>query len=508
MAWSDELRYAPAILRLLVRKSGGTVTVRPGYALYRPASKALCLCGSGKSFQHCCKGRLPGSNIGKRTQEMLATGKWHRAIKEARADVCQYSIWHRSHTVPGVVAKPALRYGFLMGVDIEALSDYVEILMGAYARNGWIKRLPEVLNRLKLNIEDKRWLRKIAYQRAICALWQDDYDQARLEISSIRPITAANDDVDLLQLQADINSERMGMTEKISIYQRICEISASRSDKLQYGACHAVELMLVGDKAAAKAKLDHVIAFGRQTEEGAGVSIAAEIWFCRALEIRGVMDADPTTLLEAAIRLRKIADAPEKLTRAGKASVLASLGDAYRYAGKHEEAIQAYREAYAVQSDLAIRIFEADCELRLGKLDQAFSTIRSVAVDKLDTAQRADHAFIFFAIALARRDRQSLADSRELLKTIETPAPYFNQLRLSFIVKVGEAIEALDTKDLPPELPLVLEALKTTSRYLKIEPGILGVSVNVNAIIDDFIERATDSLASAQGDVPAYRSPD
>ena len=480
------------------------MTERPGYVPYRPASKAPCLCGSGESFQHCCKGRLPGSDIGKRTRETLAAGKWLRAIKEARADVCQYSIWHRSHTAPGVVAKPALRYGFLMDVDIKALSEYVEILMGAYARNGWIKRLPEVLDRLKVNIEDKRWLRKIAYQRAICALWQDDNDKARLEITSIQPITAADDDIDLLQLQADINRDQMGMSEKISIYQRICELTTSRSDKLQYGGCHAVELMLVGDEAAAKAKLDEVTAFGRQVEKDTALSTTGEIWFCRALELRGVMDADPTMLLESASRLRKIADAPETLTHAGKASVLTSVGDAYRYAGKHEEAIQAYREAYDFQPDPAVRIFEADSELRLGKPDEAFSTIRSVAVDKLDATQRADHAFIFFAIALARHDRQSLADARELLKAVETPAPYFNQLRLNFIVKVGEAIEALDTKREPPELPLILEALKTASKYLKIEPGIFGISVNINSMIDDFVKRATKNLALAQDEVPTY----
>ena len=66
-----------------------------------------------------------------------------------------------------------------MGIDIEALSDYVETLMWGYARKGWLAPLPATLDRLRSNIDDPRWRAKI---RGICALWHNDRDQAAKEI--------------------------------------------------------------------------------------------------------------------------------------------------------------------------------------------------------------------------------------------------------------------------------------------------------------------------------------
>lgn len=480
------------------------MSTKSSYKPYRPGPKDMCLCGSGQKFRNCCRNLLPGTDIGNRTREMMGAQRWLRAIKHGRADVAQYTIWHRSHTLPGVLRDSRLRHGFLMDIDIEALSEYVEILMGAYAQYGWLNKLPEALDRLRENILDPRWQRKISYQRAICALWQDDNDRARQEIAPLLPITPADEDVDLLQLHVDIHRDQMGLSEKIAFYERIVELTSSSSDKLQYGGAHAVELLLAGDDAGAIAKFDEVIALGRRLEEDAPLSTTAEIWFCKSLELRSAVAKDWPLIDEIVARLRKIADTPETLTSAGRTMVIQSIGDAYRYAGLHMQALQAYHEAFAIQPHLAIHIFEADSELRRGQVDEAFRLIRSVAVDKLDSAERADHAFIFFAIALARRDRQSLADARELLKAAESPAPYFNMLRLQYIVKVDEAIEAFDANRQLPGVGPVLLALQTISRYVTLQPNISGVGVNLNALIDDFVAKAVENARRAQDETPTY----
>ena len=314
--------------------------------------------------------------------------------------------------------------------------------MWSYGRYGWQKKLPAVLDRLKVNIEDPRWPRKIAYQKGICALWLNDRDRAAAEIEPIQPITPAEEDVDLLQIQIDLDGDRMGLSEKVAFFDQICRVTESRSDKLQYGGAHAVELLLAGDDAGARAKFDGVIAAGRQMEGEEPLSITAEIWFCKSLEGRAVIDGDKALLDEIVRRLVKLVEDSEALTAQGRASVLRQIGDAHRYARSYDAALACYRASQQAEQRQETWIFEAECELRRGEPDDAFRLIRSVAVDELDASERADHAFIFFYIALARHDRQSLLDARELLKAAVTPKPHFNMLRLQHIVTVDEAIEA------------------------------------------------------------------
>jgi tetratricopeptide (TPR) repeat protein len=476
----------------------------PPFRPYRPDFRGLCLCGSGLRFRECCKDRLPGFDIGKHWRELADAGRWLLAIKHLRADITQYTIWHRSHTVPGVLRQPELRQGRLMRIDIEALDDYVETLMWAYARNGWLKNLPATLDRLKANIDDPRWLRKIAYQRGICALWREDRAQAAREIEPLQPITPAEEDVNILQIHVDLLGGQMGLSERLAFFDRICAVTEHRSDKLQYGGARAFELLLAGDSDGARAKFDEVIALGCGMEEEKPLSIAAESWFCKSLEGRAVLDQDRALFAEIVTRLGKLVNNSRTLTPAGRAMVLREIGDAHRYAGAYADALTAYRASFEAMPNQAIRTFEAECELRNGQIDEAFRLIRSVSVDKLDSPERTDHAFTFFYIALARRDRRSLIDARDLLKLAETPSPYFNMLRLQHIVTVGEAIEALDAHRELPEIGPVLAALKTVSRYIQMKPSFIGIGINVNTIIDDMVVRAEERANRERDESPTY----
>ena len=153
-------------------------TIRRPYRPFVPDPKGPCLCGSGLRYKGCCSARLPGHNNGIRWKRFAKEQRWTEMIRHLRADVTQYTIWHLSHTAPAVAKRPELRHAYLMNLDIEALSDYVESLMWGYARKGWLGHLPATLDRLRTNIDDPRWHAKIAYQRGICALWQHDRAQA------------------------------------------------------------------------------------------------------------------------------------------------------------------------------------------------------------------------------------------------------------------------------------------------------------------------------------------
>lgn len=201
-----------------------------------PEPKSLCLCGSGGRYQNCCKGRLPGTKNGEKWKKAAEEKRWTEMIRHLRADVTQYTIWHLSHTAPAVARRPELRHAYLMNIDIEALSECIESLMWGYARKGWLDRLPSTLDRLKSNIDDPRWLAKMTYQRAVCALWQNDREQAVREIKILQPVTPALADVDILQMHIDLHGARMGMTERIAFFDRI-----AASQRVALTSCNMAE---------------------------------------------------------------------------------------------------------------------------------------------------------------------------------------------------------------------------------------------------------------------------
>ena len=473
------------------------------YSRLTPDPKAPCLCGSGARFKNCCKGRLPGFNNGKKWREAARQKRWTEMIRHLRADVTQYSTWHLSHTAPAVRLRPELRSEWLMNIDIEALSDNVENLMWGYGRKGWLDRLPDVLDRLKSNIDDPRWRAKIAYQRGICALWQEDRARAAREIEPLQPITPDATDVDLLQLHLDLNGRKMGLTERLTFYDQISSLSKSRSDKLQYGGARAFEILLAGDEAGARGAFEGVIALGRELEDQKPLSATAELWLCRALEGKAVIDRNEELFAEIDERLTRQLE-NDLWSKAGRANVWRSLGDARRYGGSYDPAIDAYRKAGSLDTLPELLTFEAECELRRGNADEAFRLIRSVSVDRLDDPERADHAFTSFYIALARRDRPSLLDARALLKNAVTTQPYFETQRLQHIITIGEALEAIETEARGPELGPILSKLKTVSRYVQLNPNYNGVGINGNVIIDDFIARAEKRLREDAKDQPTY----
>lgn len=477
---------------------------RPLRKPFEPDPKSLCLCGSGARFQNCCKGHLPGFKNNKKWREAAREKRWTAMVRHLRADVTQYTIWHLSNTAPAIARTPELRDAWLMKTDIEALSELVENLMWGYARKGRLDRLPAVLNRLKANIDDPRWRAKIAYHRSICALWRDNRDQAEREITQLQPITADNPDVDLLQLQVDLHGASMGMTERFTFFDRIRELSTRIADKLQYGGAYAFEILLSGDEQGARKAFDAVIAFGREREEEKPLSARAESWFCKALEGRAMLERDPDLFIEIDKRLTKLANLPNEWSSAGRAHLLRSLGDCRRYGGAFQIAIETYRASDALMPAPELRTFEAECELRLGNPDEAYRLIRSVAVDKLDPPERADHAFTSFYIALARGDKRSLLDARDLLKSATTAQAYFETRRLQHIVAIGEALEALQNDKPLPEAGPFIAGLQRLSRYIMLQPNWNGIGLNGNVMIDDFIAYARERVRRDQEEIPTY----
>ncbi|KAA9011619.1 MULTISPECIES: hypothetical protein [Sphingobium] len=472
--------------------------VKP-YRPFLPDRKAPCLCGSMKRFGKCCAKRIPNRQVGRVWQADANAERRLAALLHVRADITQYRIWHLSHTVPLDVPHPIYSRDQLMLVDVNALNAHLENLMWLYGRLGWLNRLPALLDDIESAIDDPRWRAKLAYQRGIVALWQGDRVAAAEKIAGL-DITPACEDVDLLQIHVDLHGNAMGLSEHLDFYDAIVSRTRSLADKLQYRGAYAFQLLMAGDDTGAAARFEAAIAVGRAAEAEKPFSVNAIIWFCKVLEGRGVIDHDRAFLDEAVTRLVPLADDKEQLTASGRAIVGRQLGDALRYAERYQEAIEAYRRAFEEGPDQALRTFEAECELYLGNTDQAYALIRRVAVTKLEVPERADHAFTFFYIALARRDPEALSDARDLLKAAVTSELYFERLRLQHIVTIQEALDDIASEREPAAVAPLLQGLKALSRYVQLQPNIAGIGLNLNNMIDDLVARHEAANAISASD--------
>lgn len=452
-------------------------------------------------FGKCCAKRIPNRQVGKAWQADANAGRWLAALRHVRADISQYRIWHLSHTVPPDVPHPIYSRDQLMLIDVNALNAHLENLMWLYGRLGWLHRLSALLDEIESAIDDPRWRAKLAYQRGIVALRQGDRVAAAEKFASLN-VTPACEDVDLLQMHVDLHGNAMGLSEHLAFYDAIVMRTRSLADKLQYCGAYAFQLLMAGDNTGAAARFEAAIAVGREAEAEKPFSVNAMIWFCKVLEGRGVIDHDRAFLDEAATRLEPLGGDKERLTASGRAMVGRQLGDALRYAGRYQEAIEAYRKAFEEEPDQAFRTFEAECELHLGNTDQAYALIRRIAVTKLEAAERADHAFTFFYIALARRDPEALSDARDLLKVAVTPELYFERLRLQHIVTIQEALDDIASEREPSAVAPLLQRLKALSRYVQLQPNIVGIGLNLNNMIDDLVARHDAANGTTASDKP------
>ena len=152
-------------------------------------------------------------------------------------------------------------------IDVEALAAYVERLFWLYIHTSRSADWLAVLERLRGNIRQPRWARKIGYFRALSHLGPDgDPEKARQELARIGPITVDEDDVELLQIYIDVGLEGQPFATKLKFIDRILEVSKARSDQLQYRGAKAVQYFLIGDNATAERELDEAIRLARECE--------------------------------------------------------------------------------------------------------------------------------------------------------------------------------------------------------------------------------------------------
>lgn len=424
--------------------------------------------------------------MGNAWREPANKQQWPKVLRALRADLTQYTIYHRTNTVP-MMRRFLPELIEILSIDIEALNELVEQLCAIYARLDRLAEFPLVIERLRVNIDDPRWQRKLTYQQAMTAHLLDDTAGARRDLAKLGPITDKETDLELLQLHIDINGETIALVDKFKLYDRVLDLTESRKARFQYAAAKGVELTLAGDKAGAIATTDAALQIGRESEDERPFGPNAELWFCKLLEVAGIARPDRGCFVESATRLKTLVTSTDHWTPVGLGHLNRCLGDVLRLSGQWEDGALAYAAGFALDSDPANRIFEASCRLMQGRKDDALAIIESIDFDTLDMPERADFAIAYAAIAIALRDGARLDDAASKLKAVTPIRQYFAHENVKYQLAIERARTAIAAGTPVPKSGRLLDWISSLSRWFMVQPNIAGLGINLNNMVDDAV---------------------
>jgi len=410
-----------------------------------------------------------------------------RALLAARADITQYTIWHKSNTAPIIATGGAALK--LLRIDVNALGAYVDRLFSLYVRLGLWKEWPAALELLRTNILHPWWQRKIAYYRALYHLAPDgDRTEARRELAKAGPITSDEEDIDLLHIYVDLEFDDQPFAARIAILDRILALGDERHNQLQYRGGKAIQYFLIGDATTAETLLSEVIDMVRQTEANEPIEGYERLLYGRLLQLLGILKRNNNMLKESAANFHALL-LKDGLDKGSKAAIYHEIGDSYRYAGEWDLAERAYRDAIALGASDLDKIHVAECRLYRGQVETAVEEIDAVARAGLSRHEFEDFVFAYAAIAIWSGKPERLKEAKSLLQNLRTVEPMFNERRLSLLVRVTETMASGNASTAAKSDSTPEGGIATVSSFFELKPNIAGIGINFNAIIDYFMRK-------------------
>lgn len=458
-------------------------------SVFRPARNSPCLCGSGEKFKRCCVDRLEDRSPGERARAALDSGEYAAALLESRADITKYTIWHKSHTEPLLRITP-IEGKTLLDIDLKALAELVELLLHCHRKAGRSTEFPAVLERLRSNINDPRWQRKIIYFHALHAVLPDwDERRGRRELRKLGSIKE-EEDVETLQLYLDLFGEELAFSETLEVIDRILIYAENEVDRLHYSGTKAVQYLLIGDQEKAVVELETAISDYRQSAKASDPSGYALYRFAMSLELLGSIRKD-TELLDEAIQLYGQLLQRDDWTPTGLANILRQLGDTHRYKGSWSQAKEAYDRAIASHPLPILKVFRAECLLQSEGWQVAASEMSSLDVAALSGPEYTDYVFAAAAIAIESGELARMNQAESLLKGMQLSVPYLREWRDSLLLSILEVQRTGRSSSLLQGVRRAMSGIGATAlRYVKLEPNFMGVGINLGRMLEDLTSAA------------------
>ncbi|SDG73742.1 SEC-C domain-containing protein [Pelagibacterium luteolum] len=444
---------------------------------WKPKWSAPCPCASEKKYKNCCHRRLPSANIGKAYSMAIKDGQLERALLCARADITQYTIWHKSHTAP--LMHRAHMLPNLLQIDVDALGAYVGRLFTLYLRLDLWSDWRAALGRLRGNIEHDKWYRKVGYYLALSYLGpKGDRIAGRRELAKLGPITNEETDLELLQIYVDLEFDDLAFADRMSILDRILQLSEERSNQMQYRTGKAIQYYLIDDRKTAGEILDDVVARAQSTREADPFDVRERHLFAGVLQLLGSLRRDADLMRRSTTEFEMLLE-EDCWTDLGRAKILRELGDTHRYAGNFEIAEQVYRDAVAIGGLGLDQVYVAECLLRRGLVDRAVAELEKADTRLLVGREFEDYTHCYGVVALAAKKMPMLNTALNMLKQLKSSEPVFNTQRLELLVNVTDMLAGKQVKS-----DTTAGGLGTYANFLILQPSLFGFGINFNAIID------------------------
>lgn len=448
---------------------------------YKLRGSESCLCGSGQTFGNCCSNRLPGfEGRGKLARRELQAGNWQAALAPCRADLTQYTIWHKTNTVT-LLARGSPAGVALLNTDLLAMAELLHDLCLVYGRLALHDQIPAMLERVRANIADARWQKKVTYFHAFVNNVQDNKEAARSEFKKLGPLSADETDIDIWTLYIDVFGDDLSFSDRLSACDNILRLTKSEEDAIQYNCLKAFNYLLVGDIEAARKAAAAATA---NVDNLAKLSVRGRSLLANALSLHASLTPDKSGYDQAVEILSELKADDDRWTPLGLASLEYDIGDCRRYEEKWPEAEGAYRRSLEFNRNEVVAIFLAECVLEQDRPQEAADILDSVLVDTLDKRGKSDHAYASAAVALTLSSKPRIEAAIKALQHLSGLEPYFEQRRLALIVKLQSA-QLAGTAAKSDWREFLRDPARAVARYAILQPTFFGFGLNINAMLED-----------------------
>lgn len=439
-------------------------------------SNSKCICGSRKKFAKCCRAILRDKDRKTNINHNPRLKKSHSNLVLARADLAKYLVFHRIHTIPFLQTNSE-ESRMLADIDLEATSDILDTLRNALVEEGRGFEFKQVLNELEDAIKHPLWSERLTAQLTLYRLGREwDEDAGRTVLDSISDPELLKD-VDLISLYISLYGDKISPRLKSSLAKTIALTTKDATLKLQYSMVQAVIDLESGHSAEAL-KLIETAIVESESKITSDEDIYGKNMLARALDLKGKLSGDKDCALQAHAILKSLLDSGN-ITPHGLSNIYSEMGECSKQLEQFERAIDEYKNSLEQQESMLVRVFLSQAYLYTQNIQVGLHNLQQVEYLELDNSGKFDYCYTLTGYVIKLEDPHLKQDCVDKLTSLEIPTIYFRDARRKCI----ELLNDLPTGGSPDRR--WSSFLQMVSKYLNLKPGLFGIGINGNSILDD-----------------------
>ncbi|WP_229359040.1 tetratricopeptide repeat protein [Halomonas salipaludis] len=411
---------------------------------------------------------------------------YRSALKYVRHGITNYTILHKTNTAPYIASKNE-GVMWLLDIDINSLSELTESLLDCYRGLNDYQSFEYDLERLRGNVSDVRWQRKITYFQVIASLGDNWSEKVgKREVKKLMPLDEEND-ADIIQLYLHFCSDDLPFKRNLDILDRLISLIEKPSEKLQYTVVKAIKYLCIGDEPESEKLIEQAIndyeltdwsndnSYGRM-QHARAISLLADLQYSAKLKVKSIQEFE--SLLES-----------HSWTDSGIADIHFEIGKSLFHIKKFEEAIEQYRKSLSIQNSEIVKVFLSQAQIELNYED-AIYTIREVEdnLSGLSESEKLDYIFTYAAIGIAFKQKDMIEKFLGYLNETTVLAPVFEKQKSKLVSEISLLYKTGELEVKSNLLSTLKKLFGFTARYLILQPNIAGLGVNINKIVDDLSE--------------------